>query len=361
MTAPTGAADVPVGVSNDESNAHANTPPEVARVLHRVVATWRANRMAAPGSLVLAAVSGGPDSLCLLHALVRLRRLLDVEVACFHFDHGLRADSERDAALVREEAARLGVASDAGRADGTPPPGASVEAWARDVRYAALRQAAARLGVDVVATGHTMDDQAETVLMACLRGGGLDAVAGISPAADGVVRPLLDVRRDETEAFCRALGLRPLRDPMNEDTAFLRVALRRDVLPAVEESAGRGVTEALARTARLLGEDARFLDSLAAAAAPAVRVTDADPGSDDGSAVTLRATALLELPPPVASRIVRGALADAGAPAEAAHVAAVLDLAAGRPGRRASLPAGLLARRDREYVRLFHPPGGTGT
>jgi tRNA(Ile)-lysidine synthase len=317
--------------------------------------------MAAPGSLVLAAVSGGPDSLCLLHALVRLRRLLGIEVACFHFDHGLRADSASDLGFVRDEAERLGVHFDAGRAADGPPRGASVEAWARDARYTALRAAAARLGADVVATGHTMDDQAETVLMACLRGGGIDALAGISPVADGVVRPMLDVRRDETEAFCRALGLRPLRDPMNDDTAFLRVALRRDVLPAIEEAAGRGVTESVARTARLLGEDARFLDGLAAAAAPAIRADGATPpGDGEGGAVALRATALLALPRPLASRVVRGALADAGAPGEAAHVAAILDLAGGRPGRRATLSAGLLARRDREYVRLFHSPGGTG-
>jgi len=318
--------------------------------------------MAEPGSLVLAAVSGGPDSLCLLHALIRLRRLLRIEVACFHFDHGIRPDSGRELAFVRDEAARLGVAFDAGRATDAPRHGASVEAWARDARYAALRRAAARLGAGVVATGHTMDDQAETVLMACLRGGGTDAVAGISPVADGLVRPLLDVRRAETEAFCRALGLRPLRDPMNEDTAFLRVALRRDVLPAIEEAAGRGVTEALARTARLLREDARFLDALAAAAAPSVRGADDDPGEGGGAGdgVALRAAALGELPPPIAAHVVRGALANAGAPGEAAHVAAILDLAAGRPGRRAKLPGGLLARRDREYVRLFHPPGGTG-
>ena len=346
------AARAPAETGRPAATENGARSREVTRVLHRVAATVRAHRMAEPGSLVLAAVSGGPDSLCLVHALVRLRRLLGIEVSCFHFDHALRAGSERDLAFVRDEAARLDVAFASDRAPSRPPSGSSVEAWARDARYRALRAAAERLGATVIATGHTVDDQAETVLMACLRGGGVDAVSGIAPVADGVVRPLLDVRREETEAFCGALGLRPLRDPMNEDAAFLRVALRRRVLPEIERATGRGVAESLARTGRLVAEDARFLDALAAEAAPAVRVPV--PAADG---VALRADALSALPPPVASRVVRGALADAGSPGDAAHVAAVLDLAAGRPGRRATLAAGLLARRDREYVRLFHRSG----
>jgi len=316
-------------------------------VLHRVAATMRAHDMVPSGGLVLAAVSGGPDSLCMLHALAGLRRLVRIEVACFHFDHALREGSERDAAFVRSQAARLGVAFRAQRAKGRPPRGVSVEAWARTVRYDALRRAASELGAAKIATGHTLDDQAETVLMACLRGGGLDALAGIAPTAGDVVRPLLDVRRVETEAFCRALALRPRRDEMNHDVAFLRVALRRGVLPELERATGRDVAESIARTARLVRDDARFLDGLAVAAAEEVRE------STEAGEVTLRAALLSALPRPVASRVARAALLGAGVTAEAAHVAAVLDLAAGRPGRRASLPGGLLARRDTEYVRLF--------
>src|SRR5262249_34440151 len=157
----------------------------------------RAGGMTAPGSTVLAAVSGGPDSLCLLHALCRLRRLLRIQVTCFHFDHGLRPGSERDTTFVRRQAEGLGVAVVPGRAAGRPRRGASVEAWARSVRYAALERARTVVGADVAATGHTLDDQAETVLLAALRGGGLEAMAGIRPVAPGLIRPLLDVRRAE--------------------------------------------------------------------------------------------------------------------------------------------------------------------
>jgi tRNA(Ile)-lysidine synthase len=329
----------------------AGRPPEVARVLHRVAGTMRAADMAPPGSLVLAAVSGGPDSLCLLHALCRLRRLLRIQVACFHFDHALRPGSERDTAFVRGQAEGLGVAFAMERATRRPRRGQSVEAWARAARYAALERARQEVGADVAATGHTLDDQAETVLLAALRGAGLDALAGIRPAAPGLVRPLLEVRRAEAEAFCRALGLRPRRDPMNRDPAYLRVAVRTRVLPQVERATGRGVAESLARTAGLLREDARFLDELAAESA--ARVV-----SHDARGCRLAAAPLDALPRPVASRVVRSALADAGLVAEARHVDAVLDLAAGRPGRRAALPTGLVAHRDREYVRVSQPTGG---
>jgi tRNA(Ile)-lysidine synthase len=316
-----------------------------------MAAAMRARDIAPPGSTVLASVSGGADSLCLLHALTRLRRLLGIEVACFHFDHGLRPGSERDTGFVRGQAAGLGVPFLTERATRAPRRGQSVEAWARTVRYAALDRALRECGADVAATGHTLDDQAETVLLAALRGGGLDAVAGIRPAGPLVIRPLLDVRRAETEAFCRSLGLRPRRDPMNRDPSYMRVALRRRVIPEIERATGRGVAESLARTAGLLREDARFLDGLAAASAKDV-VTNGD------GEVRLRARALSALPRPLSTRVVRSALAAAGVTGEARHVDALIDLAAGRPGRRAALPAGLLARRDREYVRLSQPTGG---
>jgi tRNA(Ile)-lysidine synthase len=328
----------------------AGRPPEVARVLHRVTATMRAGDMAPAGTTILAAVSGGADSLCLLHTLVRLRRLLRIQVACFHFDHGLRAGSERDTAFVRRQAERLGVEFRTARASGRPRRGASVEAWARSVRYDAIERARRETGAQLAATGHTLDDRAETVLLAALRGGGLDALAGIQPSAPGLIRPMLEVRRAETEAFCRALELRPRRDPMNRDPSFLRVAVRRRVLPQIERATGRGVADSLARTAGLLREDARFLDDLAAASSRGVL-------SRDAAGVRLAARRLRELPGPVRTRLVRRALAEAGLAAESRHVDAVLDLAAGRPGRRAALPAGLIARRDREYVRLSQPTG----
>ena len=335
-------------------------PPAVARVLERVAAAARAHGMFEPGELVLVACSGGPDSLCLLHALVRLRRLLRIRVAVFHFDHRLRPDSGGDAAYVERQASRLGLPFVPGAAADRPAPGQSVEAWARLARYGALTSAAADAGADRAALGHTLDDQAETVLLGLVRGGGLDAVAGMHPVATvpplgfPAVRPLLEVSRAETEAFCRSLRLRPRLDPMNRDPRFLRVRLRREVLPLLEDRLDRGVRGTLARTAEHVRADAAFLDRLASDAASGLtQVGDRE--------IRLHAAALAALPSPLATRVVRQALRLAAAmggewepePGQA-HVLGVLDLASGRPGRRLDLPGALLAVRSKGYVSISH-------
>jgi tRNA(Ile)-lysidine synthase len=305
--------------------------------------------MFAPGSRVLVAVSGGPDSVCLLHSLVRLRRLLKIDPVCFHFDHRLREGSEADAAYVRGQAKRLGVPFVLRRATSGPARGESVEAWARTARYRALTFALEELGGGVAAVGHTADDQAETLLLALLRGGGLEAVSAMKPVSGPVVRPLLETTREETEAFCRALGLRPRRDPMNEDPGFMRVAVRTRVIPQLERSLGRNLRATLARTAALLRRDAELLDQLAGAARLEVM-------AEEGPGVALlRAEPLGGLASPIAGRIVRRALLDLGALPEAGHVDAVVALASARPGRSIRLPGGLIARREREYVRVSRP------
>jgi tRNA(Ile)-lysidine synthase len=329
-------------------------PSAVARVLERVVQTARRYEMFEPGSRVVVAVSGGQDSVCLLHALVRLRRLFRLDVACFHFDHRLRPDSGGDAAYVRAQARRLGVPFVLREATSAPGPGESVEAWARTARYGALRAVLEELGGGVAAVGHTLDDQAETVLLALLRGGGLEALAGMSPVSRPIVRPLLEVSREETGAFCRALGLRPRLDPMNLDPSYLRVALRLRVLPFLERATGRGVRASLARTAALLRQDAELLDRLAREAEPqAVEEAGAD-------RVLFRARALAGLAPSLGGRVVRRAVLRLGVVPEAAHVEAVLRLAAGPPGRRILLPGGLIAHRWKDYVRVSRPSPARG-
>jgi tRNA(Ile)-lysidine synthase len=301
--------------------------------------------MFAPGTRVVAAVSGGTDSVCLLHTLVRLRRLWRIDVACFHFDHRLRRGSDADAAYVRRLAGRLGVPVLHRRAQSRPGRGQSVEAWARTVRYEALVGVLEELGGGVAALGHTADDQAETVLLGLLRGGGLEALAAMTPVNRPFVRPLLEVTREETVAFCRALGLRPREDPMNRDPAYMRVAVRRRIIPQLERALGRNVRATLARTASLLGRDAELLNQLAQEA-------ERDAVVRNGSHTLISVAALRELPRPLSSRIARRALRALGALPEAGHVDSVVDLAAARPGRAVSLPAGLLARRERGYVRL---------
>jgi tRNA(Ile)-lysidine synthase len=333
-------------------------PPAVARVLERVRGTVRKHHLFEASTTVVVACSGGPDSICLLHAMARLRRLFRVRLAVFHFDHRLRPSSAEDARYVRRQAERLGLPFVLQEAADGPGPGQSVEAWARLARYGALTQAATDLGADRAVLGHTLDDQAETVLLGLVRGGGLEALAGMAPLAKipplglTAARPLLETTRDEVEAFCRALRLRPRQDPTNRDPRFLRNRVRREVLPGLEATLDRNLKSTLARTADHVRADADFLEGLASDAARSVTAAD-----EEG--VRLDARALAVLPTPVGARVVRQALRLAGAVAGewgpdpgAAHVRGILDLAAGRPGRRLDVPGGLLAARTKEYVRI---------
>ncbi len=320
-------------------------PPAVARVLERVTATARRHQMFLPGQTVLVAVSGGPDSVCLLYSLRFLRRLLRIRLEVFHFDHRLRHDSGEDAAYVRRLAERLQLPFHLIEADDGPRRGDSVEAWARARRRVAAAYLAHDLGAAKIATAHTLDDQAETVLMAAITGGGLDRLRGIDPHVGPYVRPLIDVERAEVEAFCRSLHLRPRADPMNADVRLLRNAIRLRGIPALERATRRGVRGPLARTATLLREDARELSRQALEAWDAVCEETAE-------GVRLDAQALRSLPTAIAARVVALAIVRCGVPKTEESVAGVLDLAAGRTGRRRDLASGLKAVRAREYVSL---------
>jgi tRNA(Ile)-lysidine synthase len=323
-------------------------PPAVARVLERVTATAREHEMFLPGQTVLVSVSGGPDSVCLVEALVRLRRLFKVRLEVFHFDHQIRSGSGRDADYVRRLAARLKLPFHLREARSKPARGESVEAWGRAQRRWYLGQVVRESGAQRIAIAHTLDDQAETVLLALVRGGGLGSLRGIAPAFGAWVNPLLDVRRREVEAFCRSLGLRPRDDPTNRDTRLLRNALRLRGLPALERATGRDLKETFSRAAHLLRQDEIVLSRLAAEAFDTV-VTEGPQG------VTLDAVGLLTLPRAIGARVVRSAIHRLPAMATEEAIDAALDLADGRPGRRRDLPHGLKAVREREYVLLSRP------
>jgi tRNA(Ile)-lysidine synthase len=325
-------------------------PPAVARVLTQVTATVRTRKLAEPGDLVLAAVSGGPDSVCLLYSLWYLRRLLKVRVEVFHFDHRLRPDSAKDAEYVHRVSDRLGLPFHLREAEDAPRKGESVEAWASVARLNAANDVRRAIGGVAIAEGHTLDDQAETVLLNLVRGSGLDGLSGIAPGgrSSAIVQPLIDVTHADVEAFCRALHLRPRRDPMNEDRRYLRVAIRRDLLPQLESAVGRGAKATLARTADNVRADRDELVAATLAASHGV-VEGVREGDVRFHAANLRA-----LSPAMASRVVRfgvyNVMATDEHPWSRAAIEAVIDLAKGRPGRRRDLPNGRVARRTRTHV-----------
>ncbi len=328
----------------------------MARVLERVTATAREHEMFSPGDLVMVMVSGGPDSTCLLHSLHLLRRLFKIRLAAVHVDHRLRPDSTKDAAYVRRICERLRVPFVLRTAAGSPPKGESVESWARAIRYAAAGDAAHEARADRLATGHTLDDQAETVLIQLIRGATPLGLAGIPPVSRTRtvgdlppvrmtrVRPLIDVRRSEVEAFCRSLGLRPRVDSTNADTRFLRNAIRLEGIPALERATGRDVKGPIARSADLLR---RHLEELGTPLPPDVSAQAARQ-TDDG---WLLYPPLLE-DDGLRGRFIANLLRSLDAAVTQASVDAVVDLWAGRPGRRRDLGGGLIAVREREYIRI---------
>ena len=275
-------------------------PQEVTALLPRT-------NFPAAGSELACAVSGGPDSL----ALMALGVAAGCVVTALHVDHGLRPEGPDEARLVAGAAASVGARFESRRI--VVDPGPNLEARARAARFSCLPPE--------VATGHTMDDQAETVLSNLLRGAGVDGLAGMRA---GHRHPLLGIRRSEAAAACRALGLRWVEDPSNEDPRFLRNRIRHELLPLCCALARRDVVPVLARQACLLADEAEELDGLASSALP-------DPSDAKG---------LAEAPVAVARRAVRGWLREARSgvegddqidrhPPTLAEVDRVLDVARG--------------------------------
>jgi len=269
----------------------------------------------APGDGLAVAVSGGADSLATLHAVRTLAGPRRWRVAVATVDHGLRPGSAGDAAFVAEHAAALGLPASVRALDPAALAAArrehGVEGAARAARYAALHAAADELGCAWIVTGHTMDDQAETLLLQLLRGAGPDGMGGMATVTGRVLRPLLGATRAQTRACCDALGLRWREDPSNADEDLLRNALRARVLPLLE-ALRPGAAATLARAAELARADRDWAEAAAATALDGLAV-GVGVGAD-GDGVEVKAAALAALPLGLARRVVREAARRAGQP-----------------------------------------------
>lgn len=320
----------------------AGPAPAVAAVR---LAVRRSLRGLPPGCRVLVACSGGADSVALAAATAFEAPRSGLTAGLVTVDHGLQDGSAGRAAGVLDLGRRLGLDPlllQTVRV-GT---GGGPEAAARTARYAALTDAADAAGAAAVLLGHTLDDQAETVLLGLGRGSGPRSVAGMRPVDPPWSRPLLGVRRAAAAAACAAESLSTWDDPQNADRRFTRVRLRREVMPLLEDVLSGGVAEALARTARLLRADLDALDALAAAGTG--RAAD-DPAALD----TAR---LAELAPAVRGRVLRGWLRDGGVPAPtSAHLDALDALVTGWRGQGPVAVPGARVVRRHGRLHLVHP------
>ncbi len=314
-----------------------------ASIEARVAAHCRRHALLPAGAPVLAMVSGGADSLCLMHLLLRLH---DGPVGVLSVDHGLRPGSAGEAEGVAGAARGLGLTAHV--ASLGLPAGPGVQARAREARLAVARAVAAREGYARIATGHTASDQAETVLFRMARGTGRTGALGMAPRSGDLVRPLLVLEARETRAWCAAHGLDPVRDPSNDDPRHARSRVRHDLLPALAEvhpAAGRHV----AAFADILRDEAALIAPLVDAAwARAARGGGLDPAA-------LRAE-----PESMRRLLVRRLVADAGLPGDALGaepVARVLALLDG--GGAAALPGDGRAEVVRGLLRVDAPPPAT--
>ena len=328
--------------------------PIVHSALHQQVRrTIGRHGLCPPGTRVLVGLSGGSDSvglLLLLRDLAETGRFLVVGAA--HFNHGARTAADQDEAFCRNLAETTGISF---VRDGADVPalaassGESFEACARRARYAFLRQAAARMGADRIAVGHTLDDQAETFLLKLARGAGSTGLGGVYPRRDDVIRPLLDVSREAVRTWLRQQGQGWVEDETNADLSNPRNRVRHLVLPALDAAYGGPTRAQLANAAELVREDGQFLDEVAAGRLQAL----ARYGPEG---VAFDAGVLEGEPRAVVHRLLLHVMREASGGREVglAHVELALDVLRGE-SRAADIPGGRWELRGRTL--LLFPQG----
>lgn len=320
-----------------------------------VLQTIKKRQLLTPHDKVLIAVSGGPDSLSLLHLLHTLAAQLHIKLHIAHINHGLRPEAGAEALAIKKWALQMQLPVTVRRLDVEKirrKRQLSVEAAAREGRYRALLEVAQQVGATRVATGHHRDDRVETLLLRLIVGSGLDGLKGIlskRPLGFGieVIRPLYDVSRKQIEAYCRQNQLQPLQDPSNAEPVYLRNRVRLHLLPFLEQEFGSHVRRTLVQTTELLAADSSLLATMTAQAYATVAST-----VQDGT-IVLQLDLLLALAEPLQARLVRQALWQAGAKRIGhLHIQQVLAVAQSKsPSARCFVPGKIVVQR--EYERLL--------
>jgi tRNA(Ile)-lysidine synthase len=329
----------------------------------KVLEFIRRNNLVSAGQKLLVAVSGGPDSVCLLHILFRLREELNIELHAAHLNHLLRgAESVADAGYVTELCHRLGIPATVEEEDVAAYQAQnrlSLEEAAREVRYRFLARTARDVGAGRVAVGHTADDHTETILLHIIRGTGTRGLRGLQPLTSWrfsglditLVRPLLEVTREETVEYCRLHRLEPRSDSSNESLSFLRNRVRHELLPLLREY-NPAISSSLNRLSRTAGDELAFLDR------ECVRQWDSLIQRQNDSLI-IEKKGLLNLSPALQRHLLRlaienllGSLKDI----ETRHIEEIMDSLAKPAGKQVSLPGGLVFSIDYRHFSIGRNP-----
>jgi tRNA(Ile)-lysidine synthase len=307
------------------------------------------------GARMVVAVSGGPDSLALLHCLVPLQDSMNLSLHVAHVDHRLRSTSHDDAEFVRRSAEALGLLCTVSVVDvGAGSP----EGAARNARYVALAQVAVDQNADAIAVGHTLDDQAETVLLHMVRGSGLTGLRAMSVLSElsindvplKLFRPLLGARRSETAAFCRKSGFTPIIDQTNLDTAIPRNLLRLEAIPLLE-TLNPKVVEGLGRLAGAVNIDLNYIEAR-------LDVVWPDLAEESDGSIVLKRDLLQALHSSLQRHALRRAymgVSGSTTGLEHVHVESMLALVEGPAGKELTLPGGVRVEARHDVVVVLSP------
>ncbi|MBI5814431.1 MAG: tRNA lysidine(34) synthetase TilS [Nitrospinae bacterium] len=307
------------------------------------------HRMIPAGSIVCAAVSGGPDSVAMLHALHRLSGPMNFTLRSCHYDHAFRKNSADDAQFTVKLAQDLGIEIRVERNPGGKPK-SGAQAKGRELRYAFFKKLMADGFAGRVATGHTLDDSVETSIMWMLRGAGPSAFGGVPPVRDGFIRPLIEIGKKDILLWLDENHAEYVKDPSNDTDDYLRNRIRHHLIPAIE-SVAPGAAATIARTARLVAGQAKFVEELARETLEAMIAASAD------NSITVDPGKLAAQPEALKLAIIHKAALRSGAdPAELGlvHLESILRMAGtDELGKQVDLPGGFAARLDHAGLSIF--------
>ena len=330
--------------------------PDIIRKIRHTISKYSMLRQ---GDCVVVAVSGGPDSVCLLDSLNELRDELGIQLIVAHFDHGLRSgEDDEETRFVQSMARSLDLPFETKKAGRrVSEAGSSLEEWARNARYRFLEDVKDRLSAQKIALGHNLNDQAETVLMRMLRGSGPSGLSGIPPLRDGkIIRPLIELTRGEIESYLEQKGLCFVTDSSNLETRHLRNRIRLELLPLLREYQPQ-IVELLGQTAGIMREDEDYLEERAEQWVKEMTVTRA---SDE---VTIPLSSFTKLPEALRNRVIRSVLKRIGGSLRRVsmrHIEAINSVASGKkPQSLLNLPHRVIARRayDTLVFKVFEKTG----